>query len=263
MKKIIIYIIIVICLITLSISIVQIINWNKDNKKVDEVIDNIKNIVTIEETSTGEIIEQNEIDYNSPYYKYIKMNMINVDFNELKNINSDVLGWIQVNGTNINYPFVQGSDNSFYLDHSIDKSYTQAGWIFLDYRNNIDNINKNTIIYGHNRADESMFGSLYHTLENKWLNNTDNHIIKLSTEYYNTMWQVFSGYRIDTTSDYLQVDFNSDTEYQEFLDKLKNRSFYNFNTSISSNDKILTLSSCYGPYQKTVLHAKLIKIETR
>lgn len=88
------------------------------------------------------------------------MNLINVDFNELKKFNSNTKGWIQVNGTNINYPFVQAKDNKFYLTHSFDKSYNSAGWVFLDYRNNINELSKNTIIYAHGRLDTTMFGSL-------------------------------------------------------------------------------------------------------
>ena len=76
------------------------------------------------------------------------MNMIDINFNELKNINNDVKGWIKVNGTNINYPFVQSKNNKYYLTHSFDKSYNSAGWLFLDYRNN----NKNTIIYAHDSS---------------------------------------------------------------------------------------------------------------
>ncbi len=87
------------------------------------------------------------------------MNMINVNFNDLKKNNPDVAGWLKVNGTNINYPFVQASDNKYYLIHSFNKSYNAAGWVFLDYRNNNTN-NKNTILYAQGRNDKTMFGSL-------------------------------------------------------------------------------------------------------
>ena len=65
--------------------------------------------------------------------------------------NQETVSWITVNGTNINYPVVQHSDNEYYLNHSFDGSENSAGWIFLDYRNNIENTEKNTIIYGHSR----------------------------------------------------------------------------------------------------------------
>lgn len=190
------------------------------------------------------------------------MNMLNVDFSELKKINNNVKGWIQVNGTNINYPFVQSNNNKYYLIHSFDKSYNSSGWLFLDYRNNTNN-NKNTIIYAHGRNDKTMFGSLRTVLTKNWLSNANNYVIKISSEKENSLWQIFSTYHIPTTSDYLQTNFESDIEYQEFLDMIKNRSSYNFNTSVTSTDNIFTLSTCYSNSDKMVVHAKLIKKEQK
>ena len=191
------------------------------------------------------------------------MNLINVNFNELKKINPNTKGWVQVNGTNINYPFVQAKDNKYYLTHSFDKSYNKAGWIFLDYRNNIDLLSKNTILYAHSRLDLTMFGSLKKTLTNEWLNNTNNHVIRLSTEKENSLWQVFSIYHIPVTNDYIITDFNSDEEFKYWSSMIINRSIYDFNTTVNNNDNILTLSTCYNDNERVVLHAKLIKKETR
>ena len=90
-----------------------------------------------------------------------------------------------------------------------------------------------------------------------------NYIVKISTETENTLWQVFSVYHIPTTSDYIQTEFNSDQEFLRFANMLKDRSSYNFDTNISEIDKILTLSTCYSKTDKVVMHAKLIKRETR
>ena len=249
--KIILIIIIFISIIMLSYSIINIIIWNIDSNKTNIQIKKIEEVKTneIEDNKDTNIINNEEItDKFNPYLDYIKMNMIDVDFSELKKINNDVRGWIQVNGTNINYPFLQAKDNKYYLKHSFDKSYNSAGWLFLDYRNNYTD-NKNTIIYAHSRLDKTMFGSLRSLLNKSWLNNTNNHVIKISTLKEN----------IKTTSDYIQTDFSSDMEYQEFLNKIINRSSYNFNTTISSKDNILTLSTCYNDTEKMVVHAKLIK----
>ena len=100
-------------------------------------------------------------------------------------------------------------------------------------------------------------------LTNGWLNNPSNYVVKLSTEYDNTLWQVFSVYRIPTTSDYIQTDFRSDEEYYSFLKMLLNRSSHNFNTEVTLEDRILTLSTCYNSAEKVVLHAKLIKRDTK
>lgn len=263
-KNVIIILIVTALIITLIISIFNIVKWKMDSNKTNEEITNIQediDVDEVEDTENTEIIEPvEEPPKENPYWDYINMNMINVNFSDLKKTNPDVVGWLKVNGTNINYPFVQANDNKYYLTHSFNKSYNAAGWVFLDYRNNNTN-NKNTIIYAHGRTDKTMFGTLRKVLNNGWLNNTDNFVIKISTETENSLWQIFSIYHIPTTSDYLKTDFDDDTEYQNFLDMIKNRSSYNFNTSVNSNDNILTLSTCYSNSDKMVVHAKLIKKE--
>ncbi len=261
---------ILIFLSILIISSTKIIEWIKDSSSSEKEIIKIQEeteVIETETTEETEIIEtpeeEKEIPKTSPYWTYIEMNLIDVDFTELKEKNSDVSGWIQVNGTNINYPYVQTTNNEYYLTHSFDKTTNSAGWVFMDYRNNKSDFDKNTIIYGHSRKNNTMFGSLRKILKNGWLNNTNNHVIKLSTETENTLWQVFSVYRIPTTNDYIQVSFVNDQEFINFGEMLIGRSAYNFNTSVSSEDKILTLSTCYDDYDKVVLHAKLIKREKK
>lgn len=261
-KNIILILMFLILFITLNISIYNIIKWKLDSNKTNEEINTIQENTNIEEVKDNkgtEIIKQAEkIPKENPYWDYIKMNMIDVNFDNLKKINSDVVGWIKINGTNINYPFVQSKDNKYYLTHSFSKSYNNAGWVFLDYRNNNIN-NRNTIIYAHGRTDKTMFGTLRKVLNNGWINNTNNYVIKISTEKENSLWQIFSIYHIPTTNNYLQTEFKDEREYQRFLNILKNRSNHNFNTSITSNDTILTLSTCYNDSEKMVVHAKLIK----
>ena len=261
-KNIILILMFLILFITLNISIYNIIKWKLDSNKTNEEINTIQENANIEEVQDNkgtEIIKQaKKIPKENPYWDYIKMNMIDVNFDNLKKINSDVVGWIKINGTNINYPFVQSKDNKYYLTHSFSKSYNNAGWVFLDYRNNNIN-NRNTIIYAHGRTDKTMFGTLRKVLNNGWINNTNNYVIKISTEKENSLWQIFSIYHIPTTNDYLQTEFKDEREYQRFLNILKNRSNHNFNTSITSNDTILTLSTCYNDSEKMVVNAKLIK----
>lgn len=262
-----ILLIILICTAIFIISIVNILKWTIDNKKTDkqtEIITNIKVIEEVTDDENTEIIEQPiTIDKNAPYWNFIKMNLIDADFNELKQINKEVQGWIQVNGTNINYPYVQASDNDFYLNHSFDKSSNGAGWIFMDYRNNPQEFDKNTIIYGHGRSNTSMFGTLKNILKSSWFKDSNNYVIKLATGQENSLWEVFSVYKIPTTSDYLQIKFSSDEEFQNFANKLIERSAYNFNTPVNSTDKIITLSTCWNDEEKVVMHAKLIKTQKK
>ena len=259
-KNVILFILIIIFTITLFISIINIIKWNIESKNSNKEITNLQEntiIETIDEDNT-EIIE-NDIQKDDPYWSYIQMDLIDVDFKDLKNTNSDTVGWIQVNGTNINYPFVQAKDNEYYLNHSFNKSYNSAGWVFMDYRNNSLNLDKNTIIYAHGRRDNTMFGTLKNIVSSNWIKNTDNYIVKIATETENNLYQVFSIYNIPETSDYLQIDFDTNEEFKNFAQMLMKRSEYNFNTTVNENDKIITLSTCYNMTNRIVLHAKLIK----
>ena len=247
--------IIVFCLIKIFI-------WGKDNKDTSKVINDITNAVNVtlrDDDDNTELVNDTNEEETSDYWYYIKFPLIEVDITELKEKNSDTVGWINVNNTNINYPFVQTKDNSYYLNHSFDKRYNEAGWVFLDYRNSKNINNKNTILYAHSRLDKTMFGSLSKVLKSSWYNNKDNHIIRLSTDTENTLWQIFSVYKIPEESYYITTNFNNNEEYNKFLNTIKQRSIHNFNTNLDTNDKILTLSTCYSDTERTVVHAKLIK----
>lgn len=270
-KRDIMYIVIIIILtIMLGFSIYKIINWDKDNKKIKEqsnMLERISQITEVieDENNNIEIIEQKEeISNENPYWDFIKTPLISVNFDDLKKQNPDTVGWIKVNNTNINYPVVKCSNNEFYLNHAFDETWNDAGWIFMDYRNNAVNFDKNTIIYGHSRYDMSMFGTLRNVVKKSWFDNKDNHLIKLSTPTENTMWQVFSTYKIKAEDYYLQTDFLTDNEYQKWLNEMLNRSQFEYGLSVSTSDKVLTLSSCFDTKgTRVVLHAKLIKKEVR
>ena len=249
-----------------TVSINQIYQWLKDNKEIENISDDVVNDTKIKEKEDTENTENVNPPDNkdNDYWNYIKMSLLEVNFNELLTKNPDTVGWIQVKGTNINYPIVQTTDNSFYLNHAFDKTKNEAGWVFMDYRNDSVNFNQNTIIYAHSRLTGSMFGSLKNILNSSWYTNKNNHIIRLSTPTENTMWQVFSVYTIPKESYYITPSFNSNEAYLEFLNTIKSRSEVDFSGTVNTNDKILTLSTCKDNFgNRIVMHAKLIKKELR
>ena len=259
-----IYLLLIIFLVFGAYSGINLIKWSMDAKNTEKQINEINTSTEVNDTIDTIIVNPpKEENKENPYWDYIKMNLINVNFKDLKKINNDTVGWIQVNGTNINYPFVQTNDNTYYLKKDFNKKYNSAGWVFMDYRNNISNFDKNTILYAHGRVDGTMFGSLKNIIKSNWYNDKSNHVVKLSTEYENTLWQVFSIYRIPQTSDYLNINFSSDEKYEKFLSLLKSRSEYQFEVDLNKDDKILTLSTCYKESDRVVLHAKLIKMEVK
>lgn len=264
--------------IILSISLYKITVKQINYKEIETQELNIRKLVSLVEISNNENTEiinppdepQIEPDENSnsnieanDYWDYINTPLISVDFNSLINKNKDTVAWVKLNGTNINYPVVQTTDNNYYLHHAFDNSYNEAGWVYMDYRNNPEDFNQNTIIYGHGMNNNTIFGSLRYVVDSWWYENPDNHILKISTKYENTLWQVFSVYTIPEESYYLQTDFDDDEKFTEFLGNLSSRSFYNFGVQLNQNDKIVTLSSCYNNQLRVVLHAKLIKKEAR
>lgn len=257
----------IIFLLILSFSIFKLFIWKQEGDEIKSIEKKI-----IEETPPEEkesTPENTEIinppnNKDNDYWNYIKMNMLNANFNELKKKNKDTVGWIKVEGTNINYPVVQTINNDYYLNHSYDKTNNKAGWVFADYRNNLNDFDKNTIIYGHGRVDTTMFGSLKNILKSSWYNNKNNHIIKFSTPSENTLWQVFSVYTTEAESYYITTKFPSNNDFLDFVNTLKKRSNVDFSAIPNANDKILTLSTCKDSKgNRVVMHAKLIKVETK
>lgn len=195
------------------------------------------------------VVINNEMDSNNEEYK--------IDFAKLKQKNSDAIAWIKVNGTDIDFPVVKGTDNSYYLTHNFDKEKNKAGWIFADYRNKFDGTDKNIIIYGHNMKNGSMFASLKDVIKEEWYNNENNKYIALITENENCKYQVFSVYQIETEEYYLQTNISN---FKEFVEKIKGRSKKDFNVDIKETDSILTLSTCADNTKyRVVLHAVKVK----
>ena len=256
-----IYIFIYLSILIIFFSAFYIFSWYIDKNKTENLTEELKELSDIKDIVFDNYTLINPpLDKSDIYYEYIDTPFMEINFNELIKENSDTVGWILVNGTEVNYPVVQYSDNDFYLNHSFDKEKNKVGWIFLDYRNNIDELGYNTIIYGHGRKDYTMFGSLREVLKEEWFNDKSNHIIKLSTKDESTIWQIISVYEIPKETFYITTYFKNIYKYQEFLDTIRNRSKFKFNTNVDTNDKILTLSTCKDIYgNRIVVHAKLIK----
>ena len=183
MKAILNLVIYIMLLSILLYSGIKIYKWYKDSTNNNEITEQIKETVKIEDK------DENKKEYT-------------IDFSKLKEQNSDTVAWIKVNNTNIEYPVVKGRNNSFYLNHSFDKSKNSAGWIFADYKNKFDNTDKNIVIYGHNMRDGSMFGSMLNILDTKWYENEENTNITLYTENEKCIYKIFSIYKIESEDYY-------------------------------------------------------------
>lgn len=180
-------------------------------------------------------------------------------FEKLKEINNDTVGWLTVNNTKIDYPVVQSTDNDYYLYRDYYKNKNRHGWIYMDYRNNIEDLSDNTIIFGHNLANQKMFGTLRYVTNPSWYKKSSNQIITFNTTKATMKWQIISIYKIPVTNDYLVANFASSEDKLNFLDMITQRSIYDFNATYDENTKIITLSTCSnGSKDRLVVHAKLI-----
>ena len=218
-------------------------------EQINEVIEDVNYINEIDETS-----KDDESVLDKYYLKYSKA------YDKLLNLNNDTVGWLFINDTNINYPIVQTVDNEYYLNHSYNKVRNIEGWLFVDYRNNTDILNKNTIVYGHNSMIDNgpMFSTLVNTLNSNWYNKQDNLIIDFSIKGVDYKWKIFSIYITKKTNEYLSVDF-TDEEFANFITSIKSSSIKDFNVDVEKTDKILTLSTCYQNNKyRLVVHAKMI-----
>lgn len=226
-------------IILLFFSGTKIVIWYMNNQNNKKISDEIAEFVTVDETKEDE--------------KYA------VDFEKLKEKNSDVVAWLKVNGTNIETTVVKTTNNDYYLTHNFNKEYNSAGWIFADYKNKVDGTDKNLVIYGHNMRDDSMFGSLKWVINEDWYNNEDNKYITLITENETQVYEVFSVYQIEKEDYYIQTNFDTEKEFNTFAQTIKKRSKKDFNVDVNENDNILTLSTCANNNKyRVVLHAKKI-----
>ena len=177
---------------------------------------------------------------------------------DLLAINKDTVGWIKINNTRMDYPVVQASDNSYYLNRDFKQKRNSMGWIFMDYRNNSKELDKNTIIYGHNIKGGIMFGGVTSIFSNYYLSNEDNNYITFNTQDKNMRWKIFSMYKINETSDYIRTEFSSDEDYMNFINMIQSRSQYRFDVAVQPTDKIITLSTCFSTKTRSVVHAVLV-----
>ena len=231
---------ILICLTIMIYSLCKIFIWKQNVDENHKIKDEIEDSIQV--TGTGD-----NISYD-------------IDFNVLKAKNKDSVAYLKVNNTNIAYVVVKGKDNEYYLNHNFEKRQNVAGWIFADYKNILDGTDKNIIIYGHSTKDGSMFGTLKNILKKSWYENEENYKVIFVTEKGTYNYQVFSTYTIVPEDYYIKTDFSNDEEFDEFINKLKKRSNYDYKVELSKEDKILTLSSCnIDGSKRIVLHAKLIK----
>lgn len=230
MKKIIKIILLGICLVIFIYSAYNIYKYIKEenaNKKLKNEL--IEDVIT-EVPSTELTINEEKIP-------------ISVDFSTLKEKNQDIVGWIYSKDTPINYPVVQAKDNQYYLHRLINGEYNASGSIFMDYRNNPNLEDNNTIIYGHNMKSDEMFGTLQNYKNQEYYEN--HKIIYYFTQEKSYEIKLVAGYTASLEDDI----YNLNEINQEQKEKLLQKSDFKSDVNINQNDKLITLSTCSYEYE--------------
>ena len=172
---------------------------------------------------------------------------IEVDFDKLKSVNEDVVGWIYVDALpDISYPIVKGKDNQTYLHQTYQKNYNFAGTIFVDYENSGDFSDCNTLVYGHNMKNGSMFGHLKKFREDDKLYKQDKYFWILTPER-NYRYEIITAYTTGVNSDTYTLFKGPGEEFEKYLETIKGYSeIQTDDTDLTIKDRIVTLSTCTG-----------------
>lgn len=222
-KKIKKIIIIIIFFIILTFSSIKYININKNAEIYKEISSNI---------------EDNEENINLKKIKYAK------------NINSDVIGWLEVPNTMINYPILQSNNNDYYLKYNYKREESKYGSIFLNYKSNINDENSNLIIYGHNMGDNQMFNELLKYRDEEYFKK--HKIIKISNEQKEYNYSIIAVFKSrvfyqdeeDVFRYYNYTYFNNEEEYNNYIKNVNQLQLYNTNVSAKYGEQLATLITC-------------------
>lgn len=176
-----------------------------------------------------------------------------VDFDSLKDQNTDTVAWIKIPGTTVDYPVLQTTDNAYYLHKDFERKYSTCGWIFMDFKNSAKMIDKNTVIYGHNIKSGIMFADLQKILDNEIEGDV---VIEIYTPNEKLNYKVFSSY-MSYPDDYaIKSNIVDDETQGAYIKEMLNRSETIYNLVPYKTDKVLTLSTCDDTgAQRILIHA--------
>lgn len=218
-------------------------------KAGEDVYDQVTDTVISKPSGTEQIEEKRE---NVP---------IQVDFDALREVNPDVIGWLYSEDTVINYPVVQGDDNEYYLHHLINGEYNGSGTIFVDVNNSPDLTDDNTIIYGHHMKNGSMFKSIVGYRKQEYY---DAHpVMYFLTPERDYRIELFAGYTTPADSDTYTFVFANKESFMSYISECISQSDFSSNTEVTENDRIITLSTCTYEYSdaRYVVQGRLVEIE--
>jgi len=174
-------------------------------------------------------------------------NQYGIDFKKLKEINPDIVGWISLDGTVIDYPVVKGEDNDYYLHHLYTGEYNNLGTLFLDFRNKDPFEDRLTTIYGHSMLNGSMFFILERYKRQDFYEQHKQFLFQ--TENKNYILKPFAGKIVDAKKPFLRLDFENDDDFAEYIRTFVENSTFKADFNVSSADKIVMMIKCSDDFE--------------
>lgn len=245
-KKLLLLLLVIIFIFSIGYMFYYIYNNNKNKKDSTDILNEVK----IDSTQVTE--EKSE--------KMLKLE-------ELQKENNEIIGWLEIEGTNINYPVLQGTDNEFYMKNNYKKEKSKDGSIFLDKSYNWDIPSSNLLLYGHNNKNGIMFQDLLkyknedfykeHT-KIKFTTNKEDNVYEIISVFYS---RVYYKSEKNVFRYYYFVNANNEQEYNDFVNNAKKSSIYDTGVNANYGDQLLTLSTCEYSQEdgRFVVVAKKIK----
>lgn len=225
------------------------LEYQKGKDTYEELLEYVQEPQEDDEKETDEEPESEKP--SSPY--------LQVDFVGLKSENPDVIAWIQIPALEISYPVVQGKDNAYYLQHMPSGETSKNGSIFVDYHNHADFSDQNTIVYGHNMKDQSMFGTLDSYQDQELYQKYPCFYIYIPG--YVLEYQIVSCYAGRIGSVGYTYGFPEQEDFQMFLEKILSYAGYDTGVKVTTEDRIVTLSTCVNSNRdyRYLIHGKLVQ----
>ena len=208
--------------------------------------DQLASLKGSEALSSGTQQEQNTF---SLHKSSVRLPDILPEYETLYNKNKKLIGWLKIDDTNIDYPVMQTSDNTYYLDHNYNQEYDKNGSIFLDYNCSVYPRSTNMIVYGHHMKSGNMFGNLQKYAKESY--GKKHAVITFDTIYEKAQYQVMYVFRSQVYNEddivfkyYQFIEANSETEFNSYMQEMSALSLYDTGVTAEFGDSLLTMSTC-------------------
>ena len=247
-----VYILLSILIVISAIYIIKFLLSKEEAKKERELLDTVEinnNEIEKEDTEEKETKETEEITEKTNEVENKETERM-LKVKELQKENADIVGWLEIENTNISYPVLQGEDNEYYMTHNYKKEKSKNGSIFLnkDYDWNIPS--SNLLMYGHNLGNGTMFQELLKYQNKEFYNN--HKVIRFTTAKEDAEYEIISVFksRVYYKSEqnvfryYYFVNANTEEEYNNYVENAKKASIYEIEPTAKYGDQLITLSTC-------------------